>query len=145
MRGFAEVEVRSPWGDADHILWHAGLVEPVDCGERTADEDEESAAPQRKLRPLAQTEALVKLVETTLIDETVEELMQQLEPHQLGVTTADGLILAVKVLRGCLVAIGAELSSGAPEQEEEVAGEEREEEEELDNICDVDCLSKLDL
>ena len=72
LRGFAEVEVRSLWSEEDHLLWHAGLVEPSDCGERSAVDDD--VAPPRKLRPIAQTEALVKLVETSVIDECIEEL-----------------------------------------------------------------------
>ena len=84
-------------------LWHAGLIEPSDCGERSA--VNEDVALSRKLRPIAQMEALVKLVETSVIDECTEELRKQLEPHQLGMAITDGPIIAVKVLRGWLTAI----------------------------------------
>ena len=79
LRGFAEIEVRGLWNEHDHLMWHAGFIEPSDCGERALEADD--AAPARKLRPLAQTEALVKLVETAVIDEAVAELRERLEPH----------------------------------------------------------------
>ena len=90
LRGFAEVEVRGLWDEADHLMWHSGLIEPADCGERAPVADD--AAPERKLRPLAQTEALVKLVETAVIDEVAAELRERLEPHQLGVAAAPRLV-----------------------------------------------------
>ena len=88
LHSFALLEVRGAWSEEDHRLWHAGILEPADCGERSP--GDEAQAPPRKLRPLAQTEVLIKLVETTLIDEAIEELRAAFEPRQLGVVTPDG-------------------------------------------------------
>ena len=52
--------------------------------------------------PFAQTEVLVKFVETALIDEVVEELRAALEPRQLGGVTPDGPARVVKLTRAWL-------------------------------------------
>ena len=112
LHGFGRLEVAGVWHEDDSLLWHAGILEPADCGERA--QTDETRAPDRKLRPLAQTEVLVKMVETALIDEVIEELRATLEPRQLGVVTPDGPVRVVKLLRAWL--------EDMCEAEEEAAG-----------------------
>ena len=55
--------------------------------------------PLRKVRPLGQSDALLKLLETTAIEEELQCLLEKLEPKQQGVGTKDGVIIVVKLLR----------------------------------------------
>ena len=78
----------------------------------------EEEAPERKLRPITQAEATIKLVESAVIDDELVALRSTLEPKQLGVATPDGCVRAVKLLRGWveameLAALG-ESGSGDP-------------------------------
>ena len=62
IKAFAKLEVEAKWDCGDHGLWHAALVEPADCGEQSP--PELTKARPFKLRRLALTEVIVKLVET---------------------------------------------------------------------------------
>ena len=94
---FAQLEVQGASEEDDHRPRHAALLEPADCGELAPGDVHRE--PDRKLHPFAQTEVLVKFVETALIDEIVEELHAALEPRQLGLVTPDGPLCVVKLLR----------------------------------------------
>ena len=83
----------------DASLWCATLLEPVDQGP-AKDPAAESTVRGRKLRPIMLCEALVKLAETVAIDGVILHIRRSLEPHQLGVNTPDGVVMAVRVLRG---------------------------------------------
>ena len=109
MVAWAKLEMQGRWTQRDHELWHAALIEPVDCGERAATHPEWAA--ERKLRPIAQTETILKITESAAIDEELERLKAACEPSQLGVATPDGPVLAVKVLRGWLEDMEEEVSS----------------------------------
>ena len=47
-------------------------------------------APQRKLRPIAQCDALIKVVESAAAEEEMHRLRAFLEPKQLGIATRMG-------------------------------------------------------
>ena len=98
MKLFGEVICRGQLGDEDTAMWFAAIIEPSDCGEKAS--TTEDVAPERKLRPIAQTEALVKFIEIALVEDCKARLKQALEPRQRGVTVPDGPVQTVKLLRG---------------------------------------------
>ena len=61
----------------------------------------------RKLRPIALSEAPLKLVESMTIQEEVEATLRQVEPYNLGLGSPDGAALAVRALRAEAVRMAA--------------------------------------
>ena len=95
-------------------MWHAAILVPTENGERPAPGPGE--APQRKLRPIAQCDALIKVIESAMVEEEIHKLRTYLEPRQLGIATPDGPVLAVLLLRGWFEALEDEAAeSGAGE------------------------------
>ena len=88
IRAFTEVEVCGQWTAHDSDMWHAALRIPTAAGERPAASDSEAPAP--KYRPIAQTDSLVKIIESAVLEQNIRGARKQLEPHQRGVTTPDG-------------------------------------------------------
>ena len=78
------------------LLWNGQVAAPKDCGPKKDDPT------QRKLRPIALEEALVKFAETAACDAELGPVLEALEPVQLGVGTPDGTVLLVSVLRAWL-------------------------------------------
>ena len=68
-------------------LWTAAVVSPIDCGE-AASADGLPAA--RKLRPIACSEALMKLAEGVVLDAMAKQMEEVFEPRQLGCGAPDG-------------------------------------------------------
>ena len=66
-------------------MWHAAMLVPTENGERL--EAHPGEAPQRKLRPVAQCYALIKIVESAVADDEVHKLRAYIEPRQLGIAT----------------------------------------------------------
>ena len=102
---FAAVVAAGRFTAADAMLWCGAVLEPVDCGPKPEPEPDAAAGQDpgdlpRKLRPIALTEALVKLSESMTIDECIDDIRRALEPSQLGAATPDGAVLAVRILRG---------------------------------------------
>ena len=87
-------------------MWRAAILVPSEEGTRPAATPGE--APTRKLRGIAQCDALVKVVESALIDEETARLRAVFEPAQLGISTPDGPVITVMLLRGWFEAMGAE-------------------------------------
>ena len=77
-------------------LWTAAIVTPVDCGPAVLEEGE---APCRKLRPIACSEALLKVAESAATDSVQQELLAALEPRQMGCGTPDGTGVIVSTVR----------------------------------------------
>ena len=73
-------------------LWFAAIVEPADQGARENGE--------RKIRPIGLSEALTKLCESVIIDKAIHDIKKRLEPCQRGVTTPDGVVQVVRLIRG---------------------------------------------
>ena len=67
-------------------LWGSAIIAPIQRGEA-------------KVRPIALTEALVKLAEGTALDCIATSLQAVLEPHQLSVRTAGAVEALVRPLR----------------------------------------------
>ena len=62
--GWMRIQARAMWLADDHDMWNAAVLTPVDCGEAKVSEDEPLHEQLlRKLRPLAQSETIVKLLE----------------------------------------------------------------------------------
>ena len=76
--------------------WTAALVHPVDCGDARTAPGEPA---RRKLRPIACSEALMKLAETIVIDANESQLRTAMRPHQLGCGVPDGAVLLVTATR----------------------------------------------
>ena len=76
--------------------WTATLVHPIDCGDARTAPGEPA---RRKLRPIACSEALVKLAETIVIDANESQLRAAMRPHQLGCGVPDGAVLLVTATR----------------------------------------------
>ena len=76
--------------------WTAALVHPVDCGDARTAPGEPT---RRKLRPIACSEALMKLAETIVIDANESQLRTAMRPHQLGCGVPDGAVLFVTATR----------------------------------------------
>ena len=76
--------------------WTAALVHPVDCGDARTPPGEPA---RRKLRPIACSEALMKLAETIVIDANESQLRTAMRPHQLGCGVPDGAVLIVSATR----------------------------------------------
>ena len=53
-------------------MWHAAILVPSENGERPAPGPGE--APQRKLRPIAQCDALIKVIESAMVEEEIAKL-----------------------------------------------------------------------
>ena len=81
-------------------LWTAATVVALDGGPMPQ-QPGQPAPPegQRKLRPIALAEALLKLAEGVIIDQHIWGLRRAVEPRQLGAGTPDGCVLVVKALR----------------------------------------------
>ena len=92
------MECRGLWGPEDASRWHAAILVPSEEGTRPAATRGE--APTRKLRCIAQCDALVKLVETAMLDEENARLRAVFEPSQLGIATPDGPVMTVMLLWG---------------------------------------------
>ena len=99
LQAFVALEIRDKWLPEDADLWHAGIVEAADCGAKPVEPDGNGDGFPRKLRPIGQTEALVKFAETCLIEEQLVHIRKQLEPKQLCLLP-DGPVVATRVLRG---------------------------------------------
>eukprot|EP00975_Prorocentrum_lima_P025999 5468805-Prorocentrum_lima.AAC.1 len=55
------------WSQEDHMLWYAATLEPAWAGERSPTDPQSPPVP--KLRPLGQSECLLKVIESAIIDE----------------------------------------------------------------------------
>ena len=92
---FAAAVAAGRFTAADAMLWCGAVLEPVDCGPKPEPEPDAAAGQDPgdlpcKLRPIALTEALVKLSESMTIDECIDDIRRALEPSQLGAATPDG-------------------------------------------------------
>ena len=74
-------------------LWTSAIVSPIDCGEKV------DAPGQRKIRPIACSEALLKMADSAVLDGLQKEIETALEPHQLGCGAADGAGMIVSAMR----------------------------------------------
>ena len=101
---WAQLWRRGTATDFTVTLWTAACVTPADCGWAPTEQGE---PPQRKLRPIACAEALLKLVEGASIDECMPGLLNTLEPHQLGCGTPDGAPLIVYLVRSWAEQVGS--------------------------------------
>ena len=81
-------------------LWTAAVVSPIDCGE-VASADGLPAT--RKLRPIACSEALMKLAEGVVLDAMAKQLEGVFEPRQLGCGAPDGAGVIVSLMRSWAV------------------------------------------
>ena len=79
-------------------LWTAAVIAPEDCGWQKDEQGQEDHC-GRKLRPIALAEVLVKLAETSLIDEHIDRIVRRLEPEQFGCGTPDGATQMVMLVR----------------------------------------------
>ena len=81
-------------------LWSAACVAPVDSGERPPGPDDPlGAVPRRKIRPIACSEAPVKLAEGILVDTQLDVVTRAMEPVQLGCGAADGSGIIISLVR----------------------------------------------
>ena len=76
--------------------WTAALVHSIDCGDARSAPGEPA---RRKLRPIACSEALLKLAETLVIDANESQLRAAMRPHQLGCGVPDRAVLLVTATR----------------------------------------------
>ncbi len=81
-------------------LWTAAVMVPLDCGEKPLEPGQLPASPpERKLRPIALSEPLLKVVESVTIHEEMPAIMARCEPHNLGVGSPDGAAVIVRAVR----------------------------------------------
>ena len=81
-------------------LWFAACVAPVDSGERPpGPDDPPGAVPRRKIRPIACSEAPVKLAVGILVDAQIDVVTRTMGPMQLGCGTADGSGIIISLVR----------------------------------------------
>ncbi|CAK0795081.1 unnamed protein product [Prorocentrum cordatum] len=92
----AQVRKQGRAQDATIELWTAACVTPVDCDWARVGPGQPA---QRKLRPIACAEVLMKLVEGACIDEESASMLAALEPRQLGCGAPDGAPLIVHLAR----------------------------------------------
>ena len=113
---WATMWARGRIGVSATALWTAATIAPVDSGWQ-AGEVPEGEERQRKLRPIACAESLVKLVETLAIDDVAQQMLEQFEPEQLGVGTPDGAPLIITLVRSWAEAL--QRAEGTEEQADE--------------------------
>ena len=77
-------------------FWTAAIVTLVDCGPAVLEAGE---APRRELRPIACSEALLKVAGSAAIESVQQELLAALGPRQMGCGTPDGTGVIVSAVR----------------------------------------------
>ena len=82
-------------------LWTAATIAPLDCGPKEPEPGQQMPQPcQRKLRPLALAEVLMKLAESCVIEQHIGSLLNGMEPTNLGLGTPDAAAPIVRIVRG---------------------------------------------
>lgn len=77
-------------------LWTAVVVTPIVAGERP---EEIPMVVNEKLRPITLGEGLLKVTEASVFSFARRDLLQALEPHQLGAGSQDGVVITAKLLQ----------------------------------------------
>ena len=74
-------------------LWTAGVISPLDCGEkRVAPGEAVAVPPRRKLRPIGLSEVLIKTCESCLIEAELDAILHYTEPKNLGLAARTHLL-----------------------------------------------------
>eukprot|EP00975_Prorocentrum_lima_P046193 9660603-Prorocentrum_lima.AAC.1 len=74
----SDLVVAGRWSQEDHMMWYAATLELAWAGKRSPTDS--ACAPTPKLRPLGQSECLLKAWESAIIDAELAALRAQLEP-----------------------------------------------------------------
>ena len=87
-------------------LWGAAIIAPLDQGWRKKDDG--NGEQEKKIRPIALAECLLKFAETVIINQVRDTVAEAMVPSQVGCGVPDGATLTVQLLKGATRAMANE-------------------------------------